>query len=139
MPRSPRTEERSAEAALSNTLDIALKSAMNIDGAIAVALVDYTSGMTLGTLGGTPDFDITVAAAGNTDVVRAKLRAIDLLGLPDRMEDILITLESQYHLIRPLQSANGHGLFLYLALAKSRANLALARHHLRGIEENVKI
>src|SRR6185369_10202070 len=42
-------------------LDVALKSAMNIDGAIAVALVDYTSGMTLGALGGGPDFDVTVA------------------------------------------------------------------------------
>ncbi|MER7006962.1 hypothetical protein ABT297_28535 [Dactylosporangium sp. NPDC000555] len=112
---------------------------MNIDGAIAVALVDYTSGMTLGTLGGRPDFDITVAAAGNTDVVRAKLRTIEMLGLPDRVEDILITLDSQYHLIRPLNTANGHGLFLYLALVKARANLALARHHLRGIEERLQI
>ncbi|MER7006961.1 hypothetical protein ABT297_28530 [Dactylosporangium sp. NPDC000555] len=131
--------QRPAEAGLSSNLDVALKSAMNIDGAIAVALVDYTSGMTLGTLGGRPDFDITVAAAGNTDVVRAKLRTIEMLGLPDRVEDILITLDSQYHLIRPLSTANGRGLFLYLALAKARANLALARHQLRGIEEGLQL
>ncbi|MEV6925099.1 hypothetical protein AB0M46_11440 [Dactylosporangium sp. NPDC051485] len=112
---------------------------MTIDGAIAVALVDYTSGMTLGTVGGGPDFDITVAAAGNTDVVRAKLRTIEMLGLPDAVEDILITLNNQYHIIRPLSSAGGHGLFLYLALAKARANLALARHQLRGIEEGLQL
>ncbi|MDG6105533.1 hypothetical protein Daura_13705 [Dactylosporangium aurantiacum] len=112
---------------------------MNIEGAFAVALVDYTSGMTLGTLGGSPEFDITVAAAGNTDVVRAKLRTIEMLGLNEPIEDILITLESQYHLIRPLHSRNGHGLFLYLALSKARANLALARHQLRQIEESLEL
>jgi len=124
---------------LNNSLDVALKSAMNIEGAFAVALVDYTSGMTLGTLGGSPDFDITVAAAGNTDVVRAKLRTVEMLGLPDRIEDILITLDHQYHIIRPLASRGGQGLFLYVALAKSRANLALARHQLRQIEESLEL
>ncbi|WP_238015289.1 hypothetical protein KZZ52_28950 [Dactylosporangium sp. AC04546] len=112
---------------------------MTIDGAVAVALVDYTSGMTLGTLGGGPDFDITVAAAGNTDVVRAKFRTIEMLGLPDRIEDILISLDSQYHLIRPLSSRGGQGLFLYLALSKTRANLALARHQLKGIEASLEL
>jgi hypothetical protein len=124
---------------LSNNLDVALKGAMNIEGAFAAALVDYTSGMTLGTLGGGPDFDITVAAAGNTDVVRAKLRTVEMLNLPDKIEDILITLDHQYHLIRPLTARGGQGLFLYVALAKSRANLALARHQLRAVEEGLEL
>ena len=120
-------------------LDVALKSAMGIEGAIGVALVDYTSGMTLGVLGGSPDLDLTVAAAGNTDVVRAKMRTIEMLNLPDGIEDILITLDTQYHLIRPLRSRTGKGLFLYLALGKSRANLALARHQLRHVEESIEL
>jgi hypothetical protein len=120
-------------------LDVALKGAMNIDGSIAVALVDYTSGMTLGALGGGPEFDVTVAAAGNTDVVRAKLRTIEMLQLPDGIEDILITLDSQYHLIRPLRARSGKGLFLYLALSKARSNLALARHQLKSVEESLEL
>jgi hypothetical protein len=120
-------------------MDIALKDAMQIDGALGVALVDYTSGMALGTAGGDRDFDMSVAAAGNTDVVRAKLRTIELLNLQDKIEDMLITLDNQYHLIRPITSRSGAGLFLYLALAKSRANLALARRQLRLIEENLHI
>ncbi len=120
-------------------LDVALKSAMAVEGAIGVALVDYTSGMTLGVLGGAPDLDLTVAAAGNTDVVRAKMRTIEMLNLPDGIEDILITLDTQYHLIRPLRSRTGKGLFLYLALNKSRANLALARHQLRHVEESIEL
>lgn len=120
-------------------MDIALKDAMQIDGAVGAALVDYTSGMALGTAGGDRDFDMNVAAAGNTDLVRAKMRAIELLNLQDSIEDILITLDSQYHLIRPITSRSGKGLFLYLALTKDRANLALARRSLRLIEENLHI
>jgi hypothetical protein len=120
-------------------MDIALKDAMQIDGALGVALVDYTSGMALGTAGGGRDFDMSVAAAGNTDVVRAKLRTMELLGLKEKIEDILITLDNQYHLIRPITSRSGQGLFLYLALGKARANLALARRQLRLIEENLHI
>ncbi|MFU8871210.1 hypothetical protein [Micromonospora sp. SL4-19] len=120
-------------------LDTALKDAMTIDGAIGVALVDYNSGMTLGVAGGTPEIDLTVAAAGNTDVVRAKMRTIEMLKLNDEIEDMLITLGGQYHIIRPLSGQTGKGLFLYLMLSKSRSNLALARHQLRTIEERLEL
>jgi hypothetical protein len=118
-------------------MDTALKEAMQIDGAIGVAVVDYTSGMALGTLGSSKELDLTVAAAGNTDVVRAKMRTLDLLKLKDEIEDILITLGTQYHLIRPLRSRGGQGLFIYLALLKNRANLAMARHQIKKIEEDL--
>jgi hypothetical protein len=101
--------------------------------------VDYTSGMTLGVLGGNGELDLAIAAAGNTDVVRAKMRTLELLKLPDSIEDILITLDTQYHLIRPLASRGGRGLFLYLALSRSRANLGLARHQLRRIEAELTL
>ncbi|OAR22783.1 hypothetical protein A8W25_24725 [Streptomyces sp. ERV7] len=120
--------------------ETALKEAMtSIEGTIGVALVDYSSGMALGTLGGGKDLDLSVAAAGNTDVVRAKVRTMELLGLKDEIEDILITLGSQYHLIRLLKSRGHTGLFLYLALDKSRANLAMARHQLRRVEDTLEV
>ncbi|GAA2578709.1 hypothetical protein GCM10010399_05570 [Dactylosporangium fulvum] len=120
-------------------METALKELMTIDGAIGVALVDYNSGMALGVLGGSKDLDLTVAAAGNTDVVRAKMRTIEMLNLKDGIEDVLITLNNQYHLIRPLTGRSGKGLFLYLALLRSRANLALARHQLSRVEEDLEI
>jgi hypothetical protein len=119
-------------------IETALKEAMSIDGAIGVALVDYDSGMALGTLGGGKDLDLEVAAAGNTEVVRAKVRTLARLGLAESVEDILITLSTQYHLIRPL-TQGASSLFLYLALDRSRANLALARHELRRIEGSIEI
>ncbi|MEU8923313.1 hypothetical protein AB0D10_20635 [Kitasatospora sp. NPDC048545] len=118
----------------------ALKQAMtSIEGAIGAALVDYNSGMALATLDGPGGFDLNVAAAGNTDVVRAKMRTMDMLGLADGIEDILITLSSQYHLIRPLTGRTGKGLFLYLALDKGRANLAMARHQLSKVEADLEV
>ncbi|GEK20443.1 hypothetical protein [Cellulomonas xylanilytica] len=122
---------------MSTTLDQTLATALEIDGATAVALVDYESGMSLGHLGTGVDLD--VAAAGNTEVIRAKLRTMAALGLDDRIEDILITLGQQYHLIRLLQGADGNGLFLYLVLDKGRANLALARRQLSNLERTLTI
>ncbi|MGW6739668.1 hypothetical protein ACWGDX_02790 [Streptomyces sp. NPDC055025] len=124
---------------MANT-DAALKQATTaIEGALGAALVDYTSGMALGTAGGSKDLDMTVAAAGNTDVVRAKVRALELLGIKEEIEDILITLGGQYHLIRLLKGRGNNGLFLYLALDKSRANLAMARHQLMKIEAELEV
>lgn len=120
--------------------ETALKEAMSIDGAIGVALVDYGSGMALGTLGDGTEIDLNVAAAGNTDLVRAKMRTMEMLNLHDNeIEDILITLTTQYHLIRPLTTSGGRGLFLYLALNRQRSNLAMARHQLRRIEASLEV
>ncbi|MFB7669230.1 hypothetical protein ACFC1R_35840 [Kitasatospora sp. NPDC056138] len=124
---------------MANT-ETALKDVMSsIEGTIGVALVDYGSGMALGTLGGEGTIDLNVAAAGNTDVVRAKARTMEMLKLNDTIEDMLITLSGQYHVIRPLTSRSGKGLFLYLALDRNRANLAMARHQLRRIEAELEV
>ena len=120
-------------------VDAALKEAMSIDGAIGAALVDYTSGMALGTLGTTNYLYLAVAAAGNTEGVRAKARTMEMLKMNDAIEDILITLGKQYHLIRPLTGRNGSGLFMYLALDKSRSNLAMSRHQLRSISDDLDV
>ncbi|MGW4772145.1 hypothetical protein ACWEO2_29425 [Nocardia sp. NPDC004278] len=122
-----------------SNMDLALKEMMTIDGAIGAAVVDYDSGMALGMLGSSKALDLQVAAAGNTEVVRAKLRTMEQLGLNEAIEDILITLSGQYHIIRPMTGRKSQGLFLYLALDRGRANLALARHRLKGIEGDLEV
>ncbi|MFF0739657.1 hypothetical protein ACFYVL_04570 [Streptomyces sp. NPDC004111] len=121
-------------------VETSLKEAMTaVEGSVGAALVDYTSGMALGTLGGGKDLDLAVAAAGNTDVIRAKIRTMEMLGLEEDIEDVLITLNTQYHLIRLIKGRGGNGLFLYLVLDKGRANLAMARHQLRRIEADLEV
>jgi hypothetical protein len=111
-----------------------INAAMSIQGAIAAALVDHESGMCLGSKAN--GFPIEVAAAGNTEVVRAKLRVMKDLGISGRITDILITLDSQYHLIVPLRQGN---LFLYLAIDRATGNLALARLKLTEIEKSLSV
>jgi hypothetical protein len=118
-------------ATATKDLTTALDESMAIGGAVAVAIVDMNSGMALGKAGGA-GLDLDLAAAGNTQIVRAKLETMHSLGIKGDLEDILITLSSQYHLIRPLGSDKS--LFLYLVLNKAQANLALARRSLEKVE-----
>ncbi|MFH8491146.1 hypothetical protein [Streptomyces longisporoflavus] len=122
------------------SVEVTLKTLLTeVEGAVGTAVVDFTSGMALGTLGGGKNLDLTVAAAGNTDVIRAKTRTMEMLGLKDKIEDVLITLGSQYHLIRPVAGRSGNGLFIYIVIDKGCSNLAMARHHLKRAEEQLEI
>lgn len=111
-----------------------LQKLSQVGGSLGAALVDYESGMCLGSVGN-PGFDLELAAAGNAEVVRAKKSIRDKLGLKDRIEDILITLEKQYHLIRMV----GTSMFFYVVLDREKANLALSRIELASVEKNLDL
>jgi hypothetical protein len=114
-----------------------LAKLMDIDGIIGACVVDSNSGMMLGSVGGGAMLNLELAAAGNTEVVRSKRKTIKSLNLNDPIEDILITLGRQYHLMRPLSSNDA--LFIYVALDRYRANLALARLHLAAAEKELVV
>lgn len=119
-------------------LDTSIQELLSIEGATGAALVDIASGMALAS-GGNPGFDLTVAAAGNSNVVRAKLKTMNDLGVDGNIEDIMITLSSQYHLINVLNTSETTGLFVYLVLDRNTANLALARHKLNTIASRISL
>jgi len=113
-----------------------LPKLMEIDGCVGCCIVDSNSGMMLGAAGGGP-MNLEVAAAGNTEVVRSKRKTMKALNMNDQIEDMLITLGRQYHLIRPLSSNDA--LFIYLVLDKQKANLAMARFQLTALEKDLVI
>ncbi len=117
------------------TINESLEALMSIDGAKGTSIVDYTSGMVLGEAGS--GIDMELAAAGNSEVVKAKLKTMKSLGLKDELEDILFTIATQYHVLRPLSKHKG--LFIYLALNKEQANLALARRKVMDIESALEV
>ncbi|MBB1604554.1 MULTISPECIES: hypothetical protein [unclassified Variovorax] len=117
------------------TIKQSMEDLMTSDGAMCAALVDSDSGMILGQIGS--GLDLEVAAAGNTEVVRAKLKTMRSLGINDAIEDILITLGKQYHILRPM--VKQEGLFLYVVLDKAKSNLALARRKVLSVEQDLVI
>lgn len=106
------------------------------DGFVGAALVDSESGMLLGQEGG-GNLNLEVAAAGNSEVVKSKRKTMNNLNLKDQIEDILISLGRQYHLIRPLRARPT--LFFYVALDRQRANLAMARMTLADVEKDLVV
>jgi len=116
-------------------IDVSLKDLMGIDGAMGACIVDYKSGMSLGSAGA--GVDLELAAAGNSEVVKAKMETMKSLGIKGGISDILITLDTQLHIIRP--TMKHEGLFIYLVLDKVKANLALARRKVQSIEDNLAV
>lgn len=110
-----------------------LEDLLTVDGALCAAVVDSGSGMMLGSAGS--GVDLEIAAAGNTEVVRAKAKVMRQLGLNDVIDDILITLGKQYHIIRPM--SRKEGVFIYFVLDKAKSNLALARRKLQEVEKEM--
>jgi len=109
---------------------------MEIDGCVGCCIVDSNSGMMLGAAGG-GSISLEIAAAGNTEVVRSKRKTLKAINMQEQIEDILITLNRQYHLIRPLSSNDA--LFIYVVLDRTKANLAMARHQLTQIERELVV
>lgn len=119
-----------------NNIQECLQNLTELDGFVGACLVDSSSGMALGSVGG-GNINLAVAAASNSEVVKSKRKAIKNLRLTETIEDILITLNSQYHLIRP--SSLKDELFFYLVLDRKNSNLALARMGLTDIEGDLRL
>ena len=95
-----------------------------VPGFIACSLVDIDSGMTLAVKSARPDFDLSAASASNTEIVKQKQKTIRALGLKSQLEDMLLTLSDQLHLIKLV----GQTSFVYLAAERGTTNLAIMRN-----------
>jgi hypothetical protein len=100
------------------------KVAADMPGFIAASLVDIDSGMTLGLKSNKPEFDLAAASAYNSEMVKQKLKIMKALNLRTHLEDMLLTLGDQIHVIKLI----GTGTFIYLAVDRSQSNLAIVRN-----------
>jgi predicted regulator of Ras-like GTPase activity (Roadblock/LC7/MglB family) len=99
------------------------KLSADASGFIAASLVDLDSGMTLAVKSARSDFDLTAASAYNSELVKQKLKIMRTLGLTGSIEDMIISLTDQIHLIKMF----GPNTFLYLAVDRKQSNLAIVR------------
>lgn len=100
------------------------KVAADMPGFMAASLVDVDSGMTLGLKSNRPEFDLAAASAYNSEMVKQKLKIMKALNLKTHLEDMLLTLGDQIHVIKMV----GTSTFIYLAVDRSQCNLAIVRN-----------
>ena len=103
------------------------KISADLPGFMAASLVDPESGMTLGLKSVRPDFDLAAASAYNSEMVKQKLKIMKELSLKTHLEDMLLTLGDQIHVIKLI----GTTAFIYLAVDRSQCNLAIVRNVLQ--------
>ncbi|EKT3957762.1 hypothetical protein NTJ28_001752 [Flavobacterium psychrophilum] len=106
----------------------------NVSGFIAVAVTEIKSGVSYYSLSVDKDFDPELAAAFNLEVVKAKLNAINALGLNQSIDDILINLSSQIHII---DISENNEYFIYLAVDASKANLGMTKALLNKYKKEI--
>ena len=106
-------------------MDVFSKIENDVTGVIATAVVDLESGMTLAAKSNRAEFDLAVASAYNSELVKQKMKIMRALNLKSTLEDMLLTLSDQFHLIRFLPGGTS---FLYLAADRSGTNLAILRN-----------
>ncbi len=94
-----------------------------MSGFIAASLVDLDSGLTLGTKSMRSDFDLGIASAHNSELVKQKMKIMRALNLDSTLEDMLLTLSDQIHMIKIVTPH----IFLYLAADREATNLAIMR------------
>ncbi|MDO6744346.1 MULTISPECIES: hypothetical protein [Tenacibaculum] len=96
----------------------------NVPGYVALSVTEIETGQTLVADSSDSSFDVNLASAYNLEVVKAKLSAIEVLGIDEEIKDITITLTSQIHIINIAPSG---GYFIYLAIDSSKANIAITK------------
>jgi hypothetical protein len=94
-----------------------------VPGYIAAALVDLDSGTTLNSHSSRDDFDFARANASNCHIVKQKTAALAQLNPGSAIEEILLTLPDQIHMIRLVSPS----IFVYLAADRTLTNVAIVR------------
>jgi|GEM_PF-2982201 hypothetical protein len=135
---TPFTEvEENSDVQALVTVDDALELLTQLDGFLACGVGEHITDSALGVLTRDEDFDVNMMLELSADLLKGKKRALRRLHLDDSIEDIVLTISGQYHLIRPL--AEYPKVFTFLALDASHANLAIARFKLAEVSRHLSL
>ncbi|MCY0937181.1 hypothetical protein [Streptomyces sp. H34-S4] len=126
-------------------IDECLLEAMALPGARGAALVDWSSGLALGTAGDSPVGDHETTAAETAELARAAAeyesfapaQAGEQHSAGPPVEDLIVTTRTGYHVLRFVETSFDSSVFLHLWLDRTDGNLALARHRLRALAEEL--
>ena len=96
--------------------DILEQLASNLPGYQAAAVVAMDDGLSVAEFSTDSTMETEAAAAYLASIVKSNAKAINLLAGNQQTEDILVTTDQSYYLIRNL---SGHPLFMFLMTERS--------------------
>ncbi|MFR9794902.1 hypothetical protein ACL02U_03215 [Streptomyces sp. MS06] len=118
-------------------IDESLLHAMRIPGARGASVVDWISGLALGTIGDPPGGDHEAAAAEAAELARSALESRAFTPVTGSgtappqderpVEDLVVTTQDAYHVLRFVDTPFDSSVFLHLWVDRIDGNLALAR------------
>ena len=104
-----------------------LQILLEVRGALVAGLGNWTTGQCLAKAGrdsdSFPNSRIETAIQYNSEVIKAKMRAASALKLDEAIDDVMISLPTQWHILKLMSAQN---YFLYIALDRSEASIATA-------------
>jgi hypothetical protein len=108
---------------------------MAIPGVLGVSLIDYASGLVIGTAGRLPSDDAHATGTGVTDMVTAALHtaAFTETGTVARFDDLVLTAGNGYHLVFFLGDRPDTPLGLYVWLDRALGNLAMTQRRVHTL------
>jgi Sensors of blue-light using FAD len=116
-----------------DSLEVRLDLCMTIDGASCAMMINFLESRVLAKRGNFRPFLPSVST--NSELMRKTSELNQAQSHGGVLQDILITLPTQYHLLRPI--AKVPGVFMYLVL--ENANLALAQIKLNEIDASIEL
>lgn len=119
-------------APMSN-IEYLIERLRRLDGYSAIMMIDTETGVVLGSDRAVPGLDVDAAAVGYSELYRLERHLLHALGVDDRIEDVVITLSSQYHVLHAV--AGEPSLMLCVVLDRQRASLGLARYAISVADE----
>lgn len=137
-------------------IDACLHEIMALPGARGAAIVDWTSGLALGTAGESPNGDHETTATETAELARAAAEYPAFAPAAERagpgpdpvepvageakgppVEDLIVTTRTGYHVLRFVETTFDSSVFLHLWLDRHTGNLALARLRLQQLAERL--
>jgi hypothetical protein len=130
--RPSRAKGEKGWSVLPPATDALLDPVTSIDGFRLAGLIDASTGMVLACAQDGDDMSLPTAAAGAADIAGVLSHLTGALAVSDELEDVMVTFNNHFQLIRMLRPTPTQTVILLVILDRARANLAMARLAIRN-------
>jgi hypothetical protein len=102
-----------------------------IDGCALACLIDASTGMVVASLQAEGSINLPAAAGRAADIANVVGLLSGELATGDGLEDVILTFNHHFHVIRPVRPDKEAQILLLVILDRMRTNLAMARRAIR--------